>query len=113
MPGPGTFFAIGAAGVAGATAFANRHNKKKEDLGQDNMTPHVMGRRRSKGTENDFYEPRKQVCDACDICTSIKASNTLNSNRQNTIGDVIMVSILATTLISTFQVAEEIPNRIW
>lgn len=61
MPGPGTFFAIGAAGVAGATAFANRHNKKKGDFGQDNMTPHVMGRRRSKGTENDFYEPRKQA----------------------------------------------------
>ena len=61
MPGPGTFFAIGAAGVAGATAFATR-NKKKEELGQNNdMTPFAMGRRGSKGTENDLYEPRKQV----------------------------------------------------
>ncbi|KAI7880688.1 hypothetical protein K492DRAFT_194938 [Lichtheimia hyalospora FSU 10163] len=61
MPGPGTFFAIGAAGVAGATAFANR-NKKKEELGQNNdMTPFAIGRRGSRGTENDLYEPRKQA----------------------------------------------------
>ncbi|KAG2188620.1 hypothetical protein INT44_001375 [Umbelopsis vinacea] len=62
MPGPGTFFTLGAVGAAGAAAMFNRRNSSgtEQDNNTSNMTPHALGRRRSSA-DNDlsFSESRK------------------------------------------------------
>lgn len=66
MPGPGTIFAFGV-GVAGAAAYAGNRRRKSSNAGLDQtndekyMSPHAMGRRGSKGVQNDLYEDGKQV----------------------------------------------------
>ncbi|KAL1927253.1 hypothetical protein VTP01DRAFT_3882 [Rhizomucor pusillus] len=66
MPGPGTIFAFGA-GVAGAAAYAGNRRRKSSNAGLDQtndekyMSPHAMGRRGSKGVQNDLYEDGKQA----------------------------------------------------
>lgn len=103
MPGPGTIFAVGA-GMAGAVAFASNRRRRSSNEGREQtntdkyMSPHAMGRRGSKGVQNDLYEDGRQVCVLCKILAKIYILN-YRWSRLNCSGVVIMVPTLAITLM--------------
>ena len=58
----GTLFALGAASVAGAAAYKNKSNTRRNSQQSiSDTTPSAYARRQSGSMQGDGYDPSKQV----------------------------------------------------
>ncbi|KAI8076874.1 uncharacterized protein BX664DRAFT_344155 [Halteromyces radiatus] len=63
MPGPATFFTLGAVGVAGAMGYRRRSSQANAEENPTDMSPHAMARRRSSTVQPDAYWDQNRQAD--------------------------------------------------